>query len=127
GDRGEVGAGAERMGDARDRRNRGCAGRGRDRPGRADRIRHGSHRAGAQDATGSPAAGEPRRAPEGRAQEGREAMSENINPVTGEVEEVEAGSVVEMVPLDLANLSEDELLAMFPSPVQVAGALMIAR
>lgn len=54
-------------------------------------------------------------------------MNEHINPVTGEVEEMEPGSVVEMVPLDLANLSEDELLKMFPSPVQVAGALMIAR
>jgi hypothetical protein len=47
--------------------------------------------------------------------------------VTGEVEEIEPGSTVELVPLDLVSLSEDELLELFPSPVQVAGALHIAR
>ncbi|MEI3845237.1 MULTISPECIES: hypothetical protein [unclassified Microbacterium] len=52
-------------------------------------------------------------------------MTETINPVTGEVED--APSVLELVPLDLVALDEDALLAMFPSPVQVAGALQIAR
>lgn len=52
-------------------------------------------------------------------------MTETVNPVTGEVED--APSVLELVPLDLVNLSEDDLIAMFPSPVQVAGALQIAR
>ena len=52
-------------------------------------------------------------------------MTDTVNPVTGEVED--APSVLELVPLDLVNLSEDELIAMFPSPVQVAGALQIAR
>lgn len=52
-------------------------------------------------------------------------MTETVNPVTGEVED--APSVLELVPLDLVNLSEDDLIAMFPSPIQVAGALQIAR
>jgi hypothetical protein len=52
-------------------------------------------------------------------------MTDTVNPVTGEVED--APSVLELVPLDLVNLSEDDLIAMFPSPVQVAGALQIAR
>lgn len=34
---------------------------------------------------------------------------------------------VELVPLNLTLLNEDELLAMFPTPVQCAGALLMAR
>ncbi|MCA0217957.1 MAG: hypothetical protein LCH43_11460 [Actinobacteria bacterium] len=44
-----------------------------------------------------------------------------INPGTGEVDDLD------FVPLDLAGLDESELLAMFPTPVQCAGALLIAR
>jgi len=54
-------------------------------------------------------------------------MTEHVNPITGVVEEIDADSVVELVPLDLVSLSEDELLELFPSPIQVAGALHIAR
>lgn len=48
----------------------------------------------------------------------------NVHPLTGEVDESPG---VELVPLNLAALSEDELLAMFPTPVQCAGALIHAR
>lgn len=34
---------------------------------------------------------------------------------------------VELVPLDLAAMDEDELLKLFPTPVQCAGALLSAR
>lgn len=43
------------------------------------------------------------------------------DPQTGEVVELA------LVPLDIARLNEEELHQMFPSPVQVAGALLIAR
>lgn len=43
------------------------------------------------------------------------------DPATGEVLDLE------LVPLNIARLNEDELAQSFPSPVQVAGALMIAR
>lgn len=47
---------------------------------------------------------------------------------TGEVmESASPGTEVELVPLDVAGISEDDLLAMFPSPVQAAGALLHAR
>lgn len=46
-----------------------------------------------------------------------------VNTATGEV----LGEELQLVPLDLASLSEEELLAKFPSPVQAAGALLIAR
>lgn len=53
----------------------------------------------------------------------------NVNPITGEVEEPEKipGTDVELVPLNLAAMDEDQLLALFPTPVQAAGALMYAR
>lgn len=56
-------------------------------------------------------------------------MNAAVNPITGEVEEPETipGTDVELVPLNLAGLSEDELLALFPTPVQAAGALLYAR
>ncbi|MBO3663706.1 hypothetical protein [Microbacterium stercoris] len=44
-----------------------------------------------------------------------------VDEKTGEVQELA------LVPLDIARLNEDEIAAMFPSPVQVAGALLIAR
>lgn len=47
----------------------------------------------------------------------------NVDPNTGEVVETD----VELVPLNLAALSEDEMLELFPSPVQCAGALLMAR
>lgn len=46
-----------------------------------------------------------------------------VDEATGVV--AEAG--IELVPLDLAALDEDELLALFPTPVQCAGALVKAR
>jgi len=48
-----------------------------------------------------------------------------IDPNTGVVTEESAG--VELVPLNLAALNEDELAGLFPSPVQCAGALLQAR
>ncbi|MBN7792403.1 hypothetical protein [Microbacterium esteraromaticum] len=51
-----------------------------------------------------------------------------VNFGTGEVVEDEAAEVgMDLVPLNLAALSEDELLKMLPSPVQCAGALQYAR
>jgi hypothetical protein len=43
----------------------------------------------------------------------------NVNQSTGEV--------VDLVPLNLAGLNEDDLVQMFPTPVQCAGALLMAR
>lgn len=52
----------------------------------------------------------------------------NINPNTGEVvEEDETAAEIELVPLNLADLSEEEILRMLPTPVQCAGALQYAR
>lgn len=53
----------------------------------------------------------------------------DVNPITGEVEEPEhiPGTETELVPLNLSAMSEDELIALFPTPVQAAGALMYAR
>lgn len=48
----------------------------------------------------------------------------NVDPITGEVDESPG---VDLVPLNLAGLDEAELLAMFPTPVQCAGALLRAR
>lgn len=55
-------------------------------------------------------------------------MSE-LNPITGEVTDGERmpGTDVELVPLNLAGLDEDAILAMFPTPMQAAGALLYAR
>lgn len=51
-----------------------------------------------------------------------------VNFGTGEVVEDEGAEVgMDLVPLNLAALSEDELLKMLPSPVQCAGALQYAR
>lgn len=47
-----------------------------------------------------------------------------VNPNTGEVS---PASDLDFVPLNIAGLDEHELLAMFPTPVQAAGALLIAR
>lgn len=49
-------------------------------------------------------------------------MSETVNPITGEVSDA-----LELVPLNLAELDEDALLALFPTPIQAAGALIHAR
>lgn len=49
---------------------------------------------------------------------------EHVDPATGEVRE---GSPIGMVPLDLAGLSEEELLQRIPTPQQCAMALMMAR
>lgn len=46
-----------------------------------------------------------------------------VDETTGEVED----APMDLVPLNLSALSEDELLAMLPTPVQCAGALMYAR
>lgn len=46
-----------------------------------------------------------------------------VDDATGTVAE----SGVELVPLDLAALNEDELIQLFPTPVQCAGALLKAR
>lgn len=51
-----------------------------------------------------------------------------VNFATGEVTDEEAAAAgMDMVPLNLAALSEDELLTMLPTPVQCAGALQYAR
>jgi hypothetical protein len=47
-----------------------------------------------------------------------------LNTATGEVDEE---SSTQLVPLNLADLDEDTLIAMFPTPVQAAGALLLAR
>lgn len=39
----------------------------------------------------------------------------------------EESGPIDLVPLDLARLDEEELIAIFPTPVQAAGALLIAR
>lgn len=49
-------------------------------------------------------------------------MTDTVNPITGEV-----STSFELVPLDLASLDEEALLARFPTPVQAAGALLYAR
>jgi hypothetical protein len=53
----------------------------------------------------------------------------NVNPITGEVVEEETfpGTDTHLVPLNLGSLNEDELLALFPTPAQAAGALLKAR
>lgn len=48
----------------------------------------------------------------------------NADPNTGVV----SGSTeIELVPLNLGELDEEQLLAIFPTPVQCAGALLVAR
>lgn len=49
----------------------------------------------------------------------------NINIETGEV--TGGGASVDLVPLNLTGLDEDELLQMFPTPAQCTAALMSAR
>lgn len=49
----------------------------------------------------------------------------NFHPETGEV--IDPTPSVDLVPLNLAGLDEDELVHLFPTPVQCAGALMQAR
>ena len=49
----------------------------------------------------------------------------NIDQTTGEV--TENTPSVDLVPLNLAGLDEDEILHLFPTPVQCAGALVQAR
>ncbi|ABR10446.1 MULTISPECIES: hypothetical protein [Bacteria] len=51
----------------------------------------------------------------------------SVNFTTGEIEEDERPAELDLVPLNLAELSEDQLLAMLPTPVQCAGALQYAR
>lgn len=52
----------------------------------------------------------------------------NTDPMTGGVLETDAvAESMELVPLNLAALDEAALLAMFPTPVQAAGALIWAR
>lgn len=48
-----------------------------------------------------------------------------LDNATGEIRDNEAE--LSLVPLHIAELDEADLLAMFPTPVQCAGALMIAR
>lgn len=50
-------------------------------------------------------------------------MSEFIDPETGEVVE----RPIELVASDIANIDEDQLIALFPTPAQAAGALLLAR
>lgn len=49
----------------------------------------------------------------------------NFHPETGEV--IDPTPSVDLVPLNLAGLDEDELVHLFPTPVQCAGALLQAR
>lgn len=50
-------------------------------------------------------------------------VAEHVDEATGEIVE----RPIEVVAVDIARLDEDELLAMFPTPVQAAGALLKAR
>ena len=54
---------------------------------------------------------------------------EVIDPEKGEVTEAPEHETVDgmMVPLNLARLDENELLDLFPSPIQASGALLMAR
>lgn len=57
-----------------------------------------------------------------------EQRARGANPITGELyEEYEPGQDIELVPLNLSGLDEDAILAMFPTPMQAAGALLYAR
>lgn len=51
------------------------------------------------------------------------------DPITGEVIEQPtfAGTEVDLVPLNLASMSEEEIIALLPTPIQAAGALTYAR
>lgn len=49
----------------------------------------------------------------------------DVDPNTGEI--TDQGASVDLVPLNLAGLDEDELIHLFPTPVQCAGALLQAR
>lgn len=51
-------------------------------------------------------------------------MPETVQPQTGEVTDARD---LELVPFNLAAMDEDALLALFPSEVQAAGALIKAR
>lgn len=53
----------------------------------------------------------------------------SVNPITGEVEDPETfpGTDIELVPLNLAQLDENAILQMFPTPAQAAGALLYSR
>ncbi len=53
----------------------------------------------------------------------------NVDQQTGEVLEPETfpGTDTHLVPLNLGSLNEDDLLALFPTPAQAAGALLKAR
>ncbi|MDR6691365.1 hypothetical protein J2X55_002277 [Microbacterium sp. 1154] len=49
----------------------------------------------------------------------------DADPTTGGISD--QGPSVDLVPLNLASLDEDELIHLFPTPVQCAGALLQAR
>lgn len=53
----------------------------------------------------------------------------SVNPITGEVvdDDTFPGTDQALVPLNLRDLDETQLLAMFPTPTQAAGALLHAR
>lgn len=52
----------------------------------------------------------------------------NVDQATGEVREgAPAEDEMTVVPLHIAELDEADLLELFPTPVQAAGALIIAR
>ncbi|MFL2002277.1 hypothetical protein [Microbacterium sp. A1-JK] len=48
----------------------------------------------------------------------------NVDQWSGEVKD---STDVELVPLNLAGLDEEQLIQLFPSPIQCAGALLMAR
>lgn len=50
----------------------------------------------------------------------------NVDQGTGEVTE-DAGTDIDLVPLNLALLDEDAIMQMFPTPAQAAGALLYSR
>lgn len=51
----------------------------------------------------------------------------SVDDKTGEVSEPVPGRELQFVPIDMAGMDETELLALFPTPVQAAGALLVAR
>lgn len=53
----------------------------------------------------------------------------NVDPNTGEVvdESTFPGTDTALVPLNLASMSEEQILELIPTPMQAAGALIYAR
>lgn len=53
------------------------------------------------------------------------SIAADVDPVTGEV--IDSPENMELVPLNLAAIDEEQLQALLPTPGQIHGALIIAR